>query len=110
MISEKDNRELKEVDISACPVIGRGGAGTVYRLDEDTGIGHSFFKQYYDLKNEEELQGLIGRFLPLCAFNTVLNAAISGETNNPVFMHVKEMIQEGIAPNEQAIIQGLNEL
>ncbi len=78
--------------------------------EQVTGIGHSFFKQYYDLKNEEELQGLIGRFLPLCAFNTVLNAAISGETNNPVFMHVKEMIQEGIAPNEQAIIQGLNEL
>ena len=26
---------MKEIDISSCPVIGRGGAGTVYRLDED---------------------------------------------------------------------------
>ena len=29
-------RKLREIDITACPVIGQGGNGTIYRLDEDT--------------------------------------------------------------------------
>ena len=73
-------------------------------------IGHRFFKRYFGIQSEEELQGVFGRLLPIYAFNTILNAAVSGETDGPVYAHIPEMVQEAIIPHEQAIRQGLREL
>ena len=73
-------------------------------------IGHRFFKRYFGIQSEEELQGVFGRLLPIYAFNTILNAAVSGETDGPVYAHIPEMVQEAIIPHEQAIRQGLSEL
>ena len=64
----------------------------------------------YGIQSEEELQGVFGRLLPIYAFNTILNAAVSGETDGPVYAHIPEMVQEAIIPPEQVIRQGLSEL
>ena len=73
-------------------------------------IGHRFFKRYFGIQSEEELQGVFGRLLPIYAFNTILNAAVSGETTGSVYDHIPEMVQGAIIPHEQAILQGLREL
>lgn len=48
-------RKMREIDVSGCPVIGRGAFGTVYRLNDDTVVKvYPGGEAYYDMIRREQ--------------------------------------------------------
>ena len=44
--------EIREISVEGCEVIGKGGQGTIYRLDEETIV--KLYQPGYDIEDIEK--------------------------------------------------------